>query len=40
MPVDEKVQCADDVAYPGDCLIVDAGGRVKANGRMLIGARA
>ena len=40
MPLDGEVQCGDDVAAAGDCLLVDAGERFEAHGRMLIGAKS
>jgi mannose-6-phosphate isomerase len=40
MPLDGEVQSGDDLARAGDCLLVDAGERIEAAARMLIGAKA
>ena len=40
MPLDGEVRSGDDLVHAGDCLLADAGERVEADGRMLIGAKA
>lgn len=40
MPLEGAVRYNGEKAHPGDCLLVEAGGRVECDGRMLIGATA
>lgn len=38
IPLDGEVRAGDEVGHPGDCLLVEAGVLLEADGRMLIGA--
>jgi mannose-6-phosphate isomerase len=40
MPIAGEVRCGDETGRAGECLLLQPGDRLEANGRMLIGARA